>query len=179
MATGVDVSTGAVISADDDNDVGAAVPPSLTNDKDAYVGASVAFKKACALAHLRTVPVNMPQPPRSCHHAAAVALCAAAAFHAAATAADTAAAATPPPSSHRSWAVALPPALLTLPLPPRCRRQASANVLLAHCHHRQRRTVSLPPPPLTLPLPSRRRQAAANVALSEIASCASCASMAL
>ena len=31
--------------------------------------------KECVLAHLRTVPVNLPQPPRCCHRAAAVALC--------------------------------------------------------------------------------------------------------
>ena len=43
MATAVDVSTGASVAAADDNAVGAVVPPSLNNDKDAYVGASVAF----------------------------------------------------------------------------------------------------------------------------------------
>ncbi len=43
----VDVSTGATVTADDNNAVGAVVPPSLTKDKDAYVGASVAFKGAC------------------------------------------------------------------------------------------------------------------------------------
>jgi hypothetical protein len=55
--------------------------------------------------------------------------------------------------------------MLPLPLPP-CRRQASADVVLARCRHRQRRAVALPPPPLTLPLLPRRRQAAADVALS-------------
>jgi hypothetical protein len=36
--------------------------------------------KARALAHLRTVPVNPPQPPRCSHRAAAIALCATAAL---------------------------------------------------------------------------------------------------
>jgi hypothetical protein len=48
LATTVDVATGAAIAADDDNAVGAVVPPSLTKDKDAYVGALVAFEGACA-----------------------------------------------------------------------------------------------------------------------------------
>jgi hypothetical protein len=46
-ATTVDVATGAAVTADDDDAVGAVVPPSLTKDKDAYVGALVAFEGAC------------------------------------------------------------------------------------------------------------------------------------
>ncbi len=45
--TAVDVSTGAAVAAADDNAVGAVVPPSSTNDKDTYVGASVAFEGVC------------------------------------------------------------------------------------------------------------------------------------
>jgi hypothetical protein len=109
--------------------------------------------KARALAHSRTVPVNLPQPPCCCHRDAAIALCAAAVLRAAATATDAAAAAVPPPSFCRRRAgvllpppqhlgrcappqcFALPPPPLTLPPPP-CRRQASANVALLRCRHR-------------------------------------------
>jgi hypothetical protein len=43
----VDVFTGATVAADDNNAVGAVVPLSLTKDKDAYIGALVAFKGVC------------------------------------------------------------------------------------------------------------------------------------
>ena len=43
----MDVATHAVIVASEDNAVGAFVPPSLTEDKDAYVGASVVLEGAC------------------------------------------------------------------------------------------------------------------------------------
>ena len=47
-ATAVDVATGTAAAAANNNDaVGAVVPLSLTNDKDVYVGASVAFEGAC------------------------------------------------------------------------------------------------------------------------------------
>ena len=69
----VDVARGAAVAANDNKAIGAVVPPFLTKDEDAYIGALVA-------AHLRTVPVNLPQPPRCCHRAAAVALCATAGF---------------------------------------------------------------------------------------------------
>ncbi len=39
LATAVDVSTGAAVAADNDNAIGAVIPLSLTNDKDAYVSA--------------------------------------------------------------------------------------------------------------------------------------------
>ena len=45
--TAVDASTGAAAAADDNDAVGAVVPLSLTKDKDAYVGALVAFEGAC------------------------------------------------------------------------------------------------------------------------------------
>ena len=86
LATAVDVATGAAVAANNNDAVSAVVPLSSTKDEDAYLGALVA-------AHLRTVPVNPPQPPCCCHRAAAVALCATAALPAAATAADAA----PPP----------------------------------------------------------------------------------
>ena len=47
LATAVDVATGAAVAANDDDAVGAVVPPSLTKDEDAYIGPSVAFKGAC------------------------------------------------------------------------------------------------------------------------------------
>ena len=50
MATAVDVSTGTTLSANDDDAVGAVVPPSSTKDEDAYIGASVAFEGVCVSA---------------------------------------------------------------------------------------------------------------------------------
>ena len=47
MATAVDTSMGAAVAANDNDAVGTAVPPSSTNDKDPYIGASVAFKGVC------------------------------------------------------------------------------------------------------------------------------------
>ena len=47
MAAAVDIATGAAVAANDNDVVGAVVPPSLTKDEDAYVGASVAFKGTC------------------------------------------------------------------------------------------------------------------------------------
>ena len=49
MATAVDVFTGAAVAADDDDAVGAVLPLSSTNDKDAYVDALVAFEGVCAV----------------------------------------------------------------------------------------------------------------------------------
>ena len=43
----VDVSTGAAVAADNNDAIGAVVPPSSTNDKNTYVGASVAFEDMC------------------------------------------------------------------------------------------------------------------------------------
>ncbi len=50
LATAVDISTCATIAADDDNDVSAVVPPSLTNGKEVYVNASVTFKGLSEIA---------------------------------------------------------------------------------------------------------------------------------
>ncbi len=50
MAMAVDVSTGTAVTAAEDNAVGAVVPPSSTKDKDAYVGALVAFEGVCVSA---------------------------------------------------------------------------------------------------------------------------------
>ena len=91
--------------------------------------------KACASAHLWTVPVNRPQPPRCCHRAAAVALCAAVTLCAAA--ADAAAAATSLPSYRQHRIVALPSPPLTLPLPPRCCRHAVHRRYASRCRHRR------------------------------------------
>ena len=43
----VDVALGATVSANDDDADGAVVPPSLTEDEGAYVGASVEFEVTC------------------------------------------------------------------------------------------------------------------------------------
>ena len=50
MATAVDVSTGAAVAAADNDAVSAVVPPSSTNDEDAYGGALVAFEGVCVSA---------------------------------------------------------------------------------------------------------------------------------
>ncbi len=47
MATTVDVSTGAAVAADDNDAVGAVVPLSSTNDKEAYVGTPVVLEGMC------------------------------------------------------------------------------------------------------------------------------------
>ena len=47
LATAVDVSTSAAVAADNDDAISAVVPLSLTKDKDAYLGASVAFEGMC------------------------------------------------------------------------------------------------------------------------------------
>jgi hypothetical protein len=43
----VDIAAGDAVAADNDDAVDAVVPPSLTKDEDAYVGASVVFEGAC------------------------------------------------------------------------------------------------------------------------------------
>ena len=43
----MDVAAGGAIAADNDDALGSVVPPSSTKDKDAYVGALVAFEGAC------------------------------------------------------------------------------------------------------------------------------------
>ncbi len=47
LATAVDVSTGTTVAAYDQDAVGAVVPPSSTNDEDAYVDTLVAFEGVC------------------------------------------------------------------------------------------------------------------------------------
>ena len=67
-STAVDVATGAVVAADDNDAVSAVIPPSSTKDKDL---------KGPVSAHSRMAPANPPQPPCCCYRTAAVALCAA------------------------------------------------------------------------------------------------------
>ncbi len=81
--------------------------------------------KTRASVHSRTVPVNPPQLPCSCHRAAVVALCPAAALCAAATAADAAAAAALSPSCHQRCPITLSPPLQH----PRCCNRAAAVTL--------------------------------------------------
>jgi hypothetical protein len=121
----VDITVGGAVAADNDDVLDAVVPPSLTKDKDAYVGALVAFEGTCIGAFTDSVgesaaasvllPPHFPLPPSRC---------------------------APLPR------FPLPPPLLTLPPPP-CRRHAAADVALARCHHRQWCVVALPPPLLT------------------------------
>ena len=71
--TAVDVSTGAAVAANDNNNVGAVLPPSSTKDKDVYVGASVAFEGACvgtfADSDSESTAVSVLLPPRCQHRA--------------------------------------------------------------------------------------------------------------
>ncbi len=46
-ATALDIAAGNAVAADNNDAVDAVVPPSSTKDKDAYIGASVAFEGAC------------------------------------------------------------------------------------------------------------------------------------
>ncbi len=71
--TAVYVSTGAAVAAEDDDAKCAVVPPSSTKDKDAYVGASVAFEGAC-------VGTFADSAGKSAAARATVALCGAAAL---------------------------------------------------------------------------------------------------
>ncbi len=50
LETAVDVATGTAVAANDDDAVGALIPPSSTKDRGAYIGASVAFEGACVSA---------------------------------------------------------------------------------------------------------------------------------
>ncbi len=111
MAIVVDVSTGAAVAADNDDAISAVVPPSSTNDEDAYVGASVAFEGVCDGAFADGAKES-------------------------ATGLRAAATALPPLRCAPPSRFALPPPPLTLPPPPR-RRQAAAKVALSRCRHRR------------------------------------------
>ena len=71
--TAVDIAAGSVAAANDDNAVDAVVPPSLTKDKDAYVGTSVAFEGACIGTFVdgagESAAASVLLPPRCRHHA--------------------------------------------------------------------------------------------------------------
>jgi hypothetical protein len=71
LATTVDISTGAAIAADNDDAISAVVPPSSTNDKDAYVGTSVTFEGVCVGAFAdgagESAAASALLPPR-CRH---------------------------------------------------------------------------------------------------------------
>ena len=63
LATAVDLSMGAAVAPDKDNAVSAVVPLSSTNDKAAYVGASVAFEGVCVGALTDSAPWTTPITP--------------------------------------------------------------------------------------------------------------------
>ncbi len=73
LTTTVDVSTGALVAANNDDAVGTVVPPSSTKDEDAYVGASVAFEGACVGTFVdsagKSAAASALLPPR-CHRRA-------------------------------------------------------------------------------------------------------------
>jgi hypothetical protein len=64
----VDVATGAAVAANDNNAVGAVVPPSSTKDKDAYLSALAAFEGACVGAFAdgagKSAAASVLLPPR-------------------------------------------------------------------------------------------------------------------
>ncbi len=76
--TSVDIAAGDAVAADNDNAVDAVVPPSSTKDKDAYVGASVAFEGVCVGAFADGAAAADVALSRCCHrrslHAAATAM---------------------------------------------------------------------------------------------------------
>ena len=79
MATAVNVSTGAAVAAYDNVAVGAVVPPSLTNDEDMYIGASVAFEDVCVGAFADSAGESAAASvllPLRCHHHAVHRRCA-------------------------------------------------------------------------------------------------------
>ena len=71
MATAVDVSTGTTVAANDDDAVSAVVPPSSTNDKDAYVCALVVFQGVCIGAFadgaVESAAASALLTPHCCH----------------------------------------------------------------------------------------------------------------
>ncbi len=72
LATVVDVSTGATVAADDNDAIGAVVPPSSTNDEDPYVGTPVAFEGVCVGAFVdgagESAAASALLPPRCRRH---------------------------------------------------------------------------------------------------------------
>ncbi len=79
---------GIAVAADNDDAVDAVIPPSLTKDKDAYIGTSVAFKGLCIGAFTDGATAADVALLHCRHRAAAVTLCPVAALCTAATAAD-------------------------------------------------------------------------------------------
>ncbi len=71
--TAVDVATGAAMAANNNNAVGAVVPPSSTKDEDAYIGALLAFEGACVGAFVdgasKSTTASNLLPPHLCRHA--------------------------------------------------------------------------------------------------------------
>ncbi len=60
----MDIAAGDAVAADDNDAVNAVVPPSLTKDKDTYVGASVAFEGVCVGAFADgAAAANVALPP--------------------------------------------------------------------------------------------------------------------
>ena len=73
MATAVDISTGAAVTANNNDGVGAVVPPSMTKDEDPYVSVSVAFEGVCIGAFVdgagESTAASDLLPPRCCRRA--------------------------------------------------------------------------------------------------------------
>ena len=69
----VDVSKGTAVAADNDDAISAVVPPSSTNDEDAYVCALVAFNSVCVSAFADSASESATPsallPPQCCHRA--------------------------------------------------------------------------------------------------------------
>ncbi len=73
MATTVDVSKGAAVTAHDYDALGLVVPQSSTKDKDTYIGALVAFEGVCVGAFAdgaeESATASALLPPRCRRHA--------------------------------------------------------------------------------------------------------------
>ena len=69
----MDTAACGAVAADDDDAVDAVVPPSSTKDKDAYVGALVAFEGVCVGAFANGAGESAPASallPSRCHRRA-------------------------------------------------------------------------------------------------------------
>ncbi len=155
MATTVVIPVGDAIAADDDDAVDAVVSPSSTKDKDAYIGASVAFEGACVDAFTDGAAAANVVLLRCCHCRS---ICAAA------TALPPLRCALPPrftllpppltlPCCRRRRDVALPPP----PKHPRCCHRTATVALCAAAALRAAATGAAP-------LPSYRQRCAGQQA---------------
>ncbi len=135
LATTVDISMGATVTADDDDAVRAVIPSSLTNDEDAYVGVLVAFEGVCISVYAdgarESTAASALLPPR-CRRCTVRQRSTSHCRHRRCRQRH---AATKLPPKLRCCAIMLPPPPLTLPLPQRCRRHDVHRRHASRCRH--------------------------------------------